>query len=81
MLGELIAYSIQKYAEELVVRCDSKSCNKLVHLCDLRSHLESNCTQNATIKDSLTVDMFLHQASFDFLALQLGLILCRCYSQ
>ena len=53
-----------KLLQQLVIRCDrSEACNKVVHLRDLKSHLESKCKllTNSTITSSVTLDQILQQ--------------------
>lgn len=53
---------VDKLLRQLIVRCDREKCTKVVHLCDLKAHLESKCTLHATnIKHSITLDHILQQ--------------------
>lgn len=53
---------VDKLLQHLVVKCDREKCSKVVHLCDLQSHLDSKCIlKSTTIQQSITVDQILQQ--------------------
>ena len=53
---------VDRLLRQLVVRCDREKCKKVVHLCDLKAHLDSKCVLYATtIRQSITLDHILQQ--------------------
>lgn len=53
---------IDKLLRRLLVHCDRERCKKIVHLCDLKTHLDSGCTEAITsVPHSLTIDHILQQ--------------------
>ncbi len=53
---------VDKLLQQLVVKCDREKCSKVVHLCDLQSHLDSKCIlKSTTVMQSITVDQILQQ--------------------
>lgn len=67
---ELVVSSFQapapltdKCLQQLVIRCDRITCNKVVHLRDLKAHIDSKCVihDSSTIKHTITLDQILQQ--------------------